>query len=197
MSDLTRREMVGLLGLATVAGLSGCSTDDVNKAARKADTAATPFTPQFFTAEEFAMVGLLADMIIPRDARSGSATDAGVPAFMDFMMADVPTSQKQMREGLTWLDAESTRRHGKPFRSLTDLERSAIADDLAWPKQAREGLADGVTFFTYFRNLTASGFWSSKMGIEDLDYRGNVFNAGWNGCPEPQLKKLGVQYSET
>lgn len=195
MSDLSRREMVGLLGLATVAGLSGCTTSDVDKAARQAEAAAKPYTPTFFTAEEYATVGILADMIIPRDERSGSATDANVPAFMDFMMTDKPGSQEQMRSGLVWLDAEATRRHGLPFRQISEGERIALADDIAWPKQAKAELEEGAKFFSYFRNLTASGFWSSKMGVEDLDYRGNVFNAGWNGCPEPQLRKLGVSYN--
>lgn len=194
MTDLSRREAIGIFGLAAVAGLTGCTSRDVEDAARKADEAARPYTPTFFTAAEWATVGLLADIVIPADDRSGSATDAGVPAFMDFMMTDVPTSQDRMREGLAWIDAESRRRHQLAFAELAGDQRLALVDAIAWPAQADESVKEGAEFFTYFRNLCASGFWSSRMGTEDLDYRGNVFNPGWNGCPEPQLRKLGVNY---
>ena len=152
----------------------------------------TPYKPKFFTAHEWATIAMLADMIIPKDDRSGSATDAGVPQFMDFMMADQPGRQTAMRGGLAWLDRECVNRYEKMFVACTEAERTKLLDDVAWPGKAPAGMSHGVAFFNTFRDLTASGFWTSRMGIKDLQYLGNVFVAEWKGCPDEVLKKLGV-----
>jgi gluconate 2-dehydrogenase gamma chain len=135
-------------------------------------------------------------MIIPRDERSGAASDAGVPEFMDFIMIDKPDNQKWMRGGLAWIDAQSTTRFGKPFADATASQREQILNDIAWPARAPATLSDGVTFFNRFRDLTSSGFWSSRMGVKDLRYIGNTFNPNWNGCPPEALAKLGVTYDK-
>ena len=162
--------------------------------AARAATTAKPFVPKFFTAAEFRLVRALADIVIPKDERSGSATDAGVPEFMDFMMIDQPARQVAMRGGLAWLDVECQRRYDKIFLNCTDAERAAVLDDIAWPAKAKPEFAHGVAFFTNFRDLTASGFWTTRMGIDDLQYIGNRSVARWNGCPPEALKKLGVSY---
>ena len=162
--------------------------------AARAVTTAKPFAPAFFTATEYRLVRVLADIVIPKDERSGSATDAGVPEFMDFMMIDQPARQVAMRGGLAWLDVECQRRFDRIFLDCTDAERSAVLDDIAWPAKAKPDVAHGVAFFTNFRDLTASGFWTTRMGIDDLQYIGNRSVARWNGCPPEALKKLGVNY---
>jgi gluconate 2-dehydrogenase gamma chain len=162
------------------------------QARREAASGATGYAPQFFDAHEWKTVHVLVDLIIPRDERSGSATDAGVPEFMDFMMIDQPTRQLAMRGGLRWLDGESQRRFDTRFVECEPGEREALLDDIAYPARARPGLSHGVAFFTSFRDLTASGYWSSKMGIEDLQYMGNQPTT-WDGCPAEALQKLGVR----
>jgi gluconate 2-dehydrogenase subunit 3-like protein len=160
--------------------------------ARQAGAAAAPFKPKFFTAHEYATVGVLVDLIIPRDERSGSATDAGVPAFMDFMMIDQPRRQIAMRGGLAMIDRLSADRCGKRFVSGNDRERKALLDEIAYTSNPDRGLSQAMAFFSSFRDLTASGFWSTKMGVADLQYQGNVFVSEWNGCPDAALKKLGL-----
>jgi hypothetical protein len=145
---------------------------------------------------EWETVRVLVDMVIPRDERSGSATDAGVPEFMDFMMTDRPDGQIPMRGGLAWLDGECWERSGKTFLASTDAERSAVLDDIAWPKRAKPQFSQGVAFFNMFRDMTASGFWSSKLGVADLGYQGNTFVREWTGCPDAALKKLDVRYED-
>jgi len=135
-------------------------------------------------------------MIIPRDERSGSASDAGVPEFMDFTMTDRPRSQEWMRSGLAWIDAQSKSRFAKAFADASQSQREAILNDIAWPGKAPASMADGVSFFNRFRDLTATGFWSSEIGVKDLRYMGNVFATNWNGCPPEALKKLGVSYAK-
>jgi hypothetical protein len=169
---------------------------DVAHAVRslREETQAAQFRPKFFTAHEFATVSVLADLVIPRDGRSGSATDAGVPQFMDFIMMD-GTEQRRiaMRGGLAWLDREARHRFSvRDFRRLTDAQRKQILDDIAWPRRAKPEHTHGVAFFNSFRDLTASGFWSSRIGVRDLGYQGNSMIAEWKGCPQHVLDKLGV-----
>jgi gluconate 2-dehydrogenase gamma chain len=170
--------------------------------ARKA-TAATrsAFKAKFFTPHEWATVRVLVDLIIPKDERSGSATDAAVPEFMDFVMlmpsvtgeADRARRQTAMRGGLRWLDGECRRRFDKAFVSCTAAERTELLDAIAWPERANPAISQGVAFFSSFRDLTASGFWSSKMGVEDLKYMGNVAYPNWDGCPPETLSHLGLK----
>lgn len=154
---------------------------------------------KFFTPEEYETVCVLVDLVIPGDERSGSATDAGVPEFMDFMMADqdtAPEARAAMRRGLAWMDGECRRRFGRKFVECAGKERTALLDDVAWPERAPADMSQGVAFFNGFRDLTASGFWSSEMGVKDLQYQGNAFVPEWKGCPDAALRKVGVQYDD-
>ena len=200
---LTRRDMLGLLGAAPLAASLGLAPADVERAAREAAAAkvardAAPGqeapAPSFFTEAEMRTVRVLADLIIPKDARSGSASDAAVPEFIDFTVTDRPYMQIPVRGGLRWLDAQSHDRHGAPVADLTEAQQKGILDDIAWPERARPEMGHGVAFFNRFRDLVASGFWSSKMGVQDLQYRGNQAVPAWNGCPPEALAKLGVSY---
>jgi gluconate 2-dehydrogenase gamma chain len=217
--SINRRALLKLLSSAPLA--AGFAWTDVEareayalaQAARGA--AQRAFKPKFFTAHEYATVRLLVDLIIPKDERSGSATDAGVPEFMDFMMVDQPARQTAMRGGLAWIDRECLRRYDKPFTACAAGERTAVLDDIAWPtprpepavaassslaeakgeggpQRARPEHSHGTAFFTSFRDLTASGFWTTRMGIDDLQYLGNVGVAEWKGCPEEVVKRLGL-----
>lgn len=200
--DISRRDAVQLLAALPVAAFLSWPTAEQEKArtfvdnALRASAEGTPFAPKFFTPAEFRTARVLADMVIPRDERSGNASDAGVPEFMDFTMSDRPGSQKWMRSGLAWIDAQSTTRFSKPFADATESQRAAILNDIAWPARATPAMADGVSFFNRFRDLTSSGFWSSRVGVKDLKYEGNLFVPDWNGCPPAALNKLGVTYAK-
>jgi hypothetical protein len=164
----------------------------------KLEATGAPAAPAFFTAHEWAAVRLLVDYIIPRDERSGSATDAKVPEFMDFLLADkdaTVTQKTSIQGGLAWLDNECQHRFSKIFVTATDTQRRQVLDDIAWPKKARPEMHHGVLFFSHFRDLTASGFYSTQMGWQDVQYKGNVALPAWNGCPPEALAKLGVSYS--
>jgi hypothetical protein len=197
MSDLTRRQALELLGAAAAsAGAFACAPADVDRATREAAKAkaAGGFTPRFFTPDELATATLLADLVLPRDERSGSASEAGVPEFLDYVLAEEMTDPVRIRGGLGWLDRECQDRFGRRFLDCADAERTALLDDIAWPENARPEHSQGVAFFTAFRDLVAGGYWSSKIGVEDLGYQGNVVVTEWKGCPDEQLRKLGVSY---
>jgi hypothetical protein len=201
MSQLDRRSMLKVLGAApAAAGLvwTEAEAQEAAKAAQKARQTVTKaaFKPKFFTAHEYSTVRVLVDLIIPKDERSGSATDAGVPEFMDFMMIDQPARQTAMRGGLAWIDRECVQRYDKPFVQCSNEQRTGLLDDIAWPQKAGKELSHGVAFFTSFRDLTASGFWTTKMGMDDLQYMGNTFVPEWKGCPDEAVKKLGLSPTE-
>ena len=201
MSDVTRRDALkafAVVGMANMLDVSAPSVERTLRGMEELDQQqGTPYAPKFFNRHEWRTVRMLADYVIPRDARSGSATDAKVPEFMDFLMSDKDASESSrtaMHGGLAWIDGEARHRYGKSFIDATDAQRRAILDDIAWPAKAKPQLSHGVTFFNRFRDLTASGFFSSAMGWKDVQYIGNTFNPNWNGCPQPALDKLGVSY---
>lgn len=206
MSEISRREVIKVLGLVPLAGaLASCTSPEIDRAARAAAEAGEGgIAPgpglNFFTAHEDETVRVLVDYIIPRDERSGSATDAKVPEFMDFILADEKTfsleGRTAIRGGLAWLDAECERRHGVTFVQASDPQRREVLDDIAWPARARPEMSPGVAFFNRFRDLTATGFYSSEMGYRDLQYLGNTVVHTWNGCPEEALRRLGVSYTD-
>ena len=151
----------------------------------------------FFTSGELDAIRILADMIIPRDEVSGSATDAGTVEYVDFILSVSNDETQQLwRDGLTWLDNECRRRFTNGYATCTDEQRGQVIDDIAWPRRAREELAEQVEWFNAVRNLVGSGFFSSEIGVRDLGYIGNVFNPNWQGAPRQALDELGVNYEE-
>ncbi|WP_291908390.1 gluconate 2-dehydrogenase subunit 3 family protein [Chitinophaga sp. CB10] len=149
----------------------------------------------YFTDAEMKTIAILADIIIPADEHSGSATDAGVPKFIGFIVKDKPELQLPMRGGLRWLDVQSAKRVNKSFSESTPEERLAIVDDIAYPEKAKPEMSQGVAFFNLMRNLTATGFFTSKIGIKDLGYVGNTPNE-WDGVPDDVLQQYGLSYDE-
>ena len=246
--DAGRRDLLKLVAALPLAAGFSMSEAQAQTARERLNRTAGTYTPKFFTPHEWAMVRVLVDMIIPRDERSGSATDARVPEFMDFILEDPLASPRQresnpvqMRGGLAWIDRECARRFGgRRFVEASEKERAAVLDSIAYPKEpdqtgetaaSRDAvtnpdktpvvgpsatavpggtpapsealdadsaplpldrLSHGVAFFSAFRDLTASGFWSSEMGVKDLEYKGNTFVAEWKGCPPDVLAKLGL-----
>jgi gluconate 2-dehydrogenase gamma chain len=185
-------------GLALSPARLHAAQEHVHKVAGRA-ASGQPAATRFFTAHEWTTVRVLADLVIPADDRSGSATDALVPEFIDFVLDDPlaearekESLQTRVRGGLAWLERECRSRFGKDFVSSAPGERAAILDDIAWPEKARAEMGPGAAFFTLFRDLVASGFWSSRVGVEDLRYTGNTFVAEWKGCPPEVLAKIGL-----
>ena len=212
MSEMNRREALKALGAAMsvpMVGAFGFGEEQMERARELAHSArgteiesGVAYAPKFFTALEWAALRVLVDDIIPRDERSGSATDAAVPEYIDFLMADqTPAPREQgpsstqvaVRGGLAWLDGECARRFGgKRYAACSRAERTKVLDDIAWPAKAKPELSHGAAFFTRMRDMTASGFFSSKIGVQDLKYMGNIPIAKGDGCPKEAVGRLGV-----
>ena len=143
------------------------------------------YSPQFLTTEEFATIERLADLIIPSDGSPG-AREAGVAEFIDFMVRSDPGVQYRFRYGLTWLDAHCDREYAKPFRELASGEQSEILGRLAYKSRFRAGEEEGREFFKLVRQYTLMGFYTTRIGLEQLDFPGlQTMYDKLPGCPHP------------
>lgn len=206
---MNRRDSLKALTIGTLSAdvlLKACKTKDQNVQASK-DTG-EPDRPQeeldrndklnaekFFTPHEMATITLLGDIIIPKDDKSGSASDAKVPEFIEFIVKDIPDHQIPMRGGLRWLDLQMLNRYNNPFTDCTADQQLQMVTEIAYPAKAKPEMQQGVAFFNRMRSLTATGFFTSKMGLDDIGYVGNRPNQ-WNGVPDDVLKQYGLAYTE-
>lgn len=149
----------------------------------------------FLREHELASIATLCDIILPATSTAGSANDAGVPEFIDFIVKDLPYQKIPLRGGLMWLDGESTKRFNKQFVDCSQSEQLSIIDDIAYPDPdgKRPQMSQGIKFFKLIRNLTLTGYYTTKMGFADLGYVGNRPNL-WDGVPADVLAEHDVDY---
>ncbi len=208
---MDRRENLKVLLTGTVATgyllTTGCSPEDAKKAEEIIGSFSYGRTPEetlvndklmadtFFTEREKSMVSIIADIIIPKDEISGSATESGVPDFIEFMMKDYPKFQLPMRGGMMWLENLSFATFEKSFLDISAEERITLIDKIAYPDTAEPDMKFGVNYFNLMRNLTCTGFFTSQIGIKDIGYAGNRPNQ-WDGVPDEVLKKFNLSYDQ-
>jgi gluconate 2-dehydrogenase gamma chain len=168
------------------------------------------YQPKFFSQHQYKTICVLSDWIIPADERSGSATQAGVPEFMDDWLdaqrnggqspwhrrSAGPSMGTEVLGSLTWIDMECNRLYNRDFVDCSSSQQKEILDRIAYPKKAAPDDANAAAAFSHVRDLVVAGFFSSKMGIEDLPYLGNTYVEEWKGCPQPDLERLGVSYDQ-
>ena len=204
---MNRRESLKTLGIGTLSAsalLASCKTDTENKKAAK-ETVADKTGRQefeiirdkslqaekFFDPVEMATIIVLADLVIPKDEHSGSASDAGVPDFIEFIVKDEPEHQLPMRGGLHWLNLQCMNRYNNGFKDCNLQQQTELLNEIAYPAKATPIMKPGVAFFNKMRDLTAIGFFTSKTGIQDLGYKGNS-PGKWEGVPKDVLEKYGL-----
>lgn len=210
---MDRRKSLKLIvtgAIATPVAIAGCKTDD--KKTSGTNTAEPVFTldrnpdellyekkllaeEKFFTAHEMETITILGDIIIPKDEISGSASDAKVPEFIEFIVHDMPSHQVPLKGGLRWLDLQCLKQYEKSFKECSAAQRIEMVDQIAYPKKAKPEMSQGVKFFSLMRDLTATGFYTSEIGVKDIGYAGNQPNQ-WNGVPEDVLAKYKLTYTE-
>jgi gluconate 2-dehydrogenase gamma chain len=209
---MDRRKSLKALALGTVSTallLDACKLSDKKEAEKTTAPANTGInrmkeeaihekeitSTTFFTPHEMATITILADIIIPKDDVSGSASDAKVPDFIEFIVKDMPKHQVPMRGGLRWLDMQCLTRYKNSFAECNRQQQIEIVDAIAYPKKAKPEMKQGVAFFNLMRNLTASGFYTTEIGVKDVGYMGNAPNQ-WNGVPADVLKQYNLAYTE-
>ncbi|RYE58674.1 MAG: gluconate 2-dehydrogenase subunit 3 family protein [Sphingobacteriales bacterium] len=211
---MDRRKSLKALALGSISAgvlLEACKTDDKKPADKAAATGpAQPkidrmpeeteaynaiVSKQFFNAHEMATITIMGDIIIPKDDVSGSASDAKVPEFIEFIVKDMPQHQLPMRGGLRWLDMQCLKKYEKAFKDCSEQQRIEMVDQIAYPKKAKPEMAAGVSFFNLMRDLVSTGFYTSEIGVKDIGYVGNRPNQ-WNGVPDDVLKQYNLAYTE-
>jgi len=180
---------------ATIASTEPAAAVDLSRTKEEIEVVKKLNAETFFTKEEMATIIVLGDIIVPKDAVSGSSTDAKVPDFIEFIVKDMPEHQTPMRGGLRWLQIESLKRFDKSFNDISDRQRIEIVDDIAYPNKVKPGMQQGVSFFNLMRDLTCTGFYTSEIGVTDMGYAGNKPNQ-WNGVPDDVLKQYNLAYTE-
>lgn len=194
---VSRRNLFHILGAAPVAAVmtGGMAVAEgqmqmggMNHDSTEAQAAAGTYKRKVFDDEQWQMVRVLCDLIIPADERSGSATSAGVPEFIDDWIDfrhQQDGNEDLMAEvfgGLIWVNRQAVTQFEKNFVELTADQQKQILDRIAWPAKAAPEDKQGVLFFNRFRDLTVGGFYSSKVGVADLPYLGNTVVTEWKGC---------------
>jgi gluconate 2-dehydrogenase gamma chain len=151
----------------------------------KADTPTGTYVPKFFDAHQYKTLQSLCETILPADADAGGAIEAGAPEFIDLLTSENEEYQAQLKGGLLWLDSTCASRYGKTYLDCTPQQQKEILDLIAHRKNATqdESLTKAIEFFSFLRNFTADGFFTSKIGIRYLGYKGNTYLTEFPGCP--------------
>lgn len=190
--SVSRRDILKTLAMGAVGGsvlqvIPAKAAEFAHQAVRK-EKAATPsgrYTPKYFSAHQYETLNWLCDAIIPKDDRSGGATEAGAPEFIDLLTSENEKYQLRLGGGLVWLDSFCADRYAKAFMECTPEQRHDVLGLIAYRKNAKAdlSLSPGVAFFAFLRKMTCDGYYTSKIGIADLQYMGNTSVSEFPGCP--------------
>ena len=211
---MDRRDTIKSLLLGSLAGgvlLTGCRPEgqsgETQATTENSDSDGYGRTPEererdaelrsetFFTETEAATLAVLCDIILPADENFGSATDAAVPEFIEFIAKDIPEHQLPLRGGMMWLNHRANRKFGAEFIACTPAPQKQLLDEIAHLNEEAPELQPGVVFFALLRSLVLTGYYTTKMGIESLGYKGNISNI-WDGVPADVLAEHGLAYDE-
>ena len=192
--SVTRRDILKTLAMGAMGGsvlqvIPAKAAEFAHQAVRKekAAAAAGKYTPKYFSAQQYETLNWLCDTIIPKDDHSGGAVEAGAPEFIDLIPSENEKFQLRLGGGLVWLDSFCADRYGKSFMECAPEQRNEVLDLIAYRKNAKKdaSLRQGVVFFSFLREMTCDGFYTSKIGIADLQYIGNTSLREFPGCPAP------------
>jgi gluconate 2-dehydrogenase gamma chain len=185
--DVLRTLAVGVAGGGVLQVIPLEAAEMAHQVVRKekAAAAAGKYTPKYFDAKQYGTLRSLCDAIIPRDEKSAGALEAGAPEFIDLLTSENQKYQLALGGGLMWLDTRCVDQYGKVFMECAPEQKKEILDLIAFRKNAKKdpGLTQGIAFFALLRKMTCDGYYTSKIGIDDLQYIGNVTRSEWPGCP--------------
>lgn len=189
---ISRRSVLRSLGMGAVAGsvlrvipLEAAEYAHRMIAFEKSDTLAGTYAPKFFDAHSYQTLQRLCETIIPADTDSDGAIEAGAPEFIDLLTSENDEYQSNLGDGLKWLDSACTTRYGKAYLECAPQQQTELLNLIAYKENAvpDPSLKPGVEFFSLLRKMTADGFFTSKIGIKYLGYKGNTYLSEFPGCP--------------
>jgi gluconate 2-dehydrogenase gamma chain len=191
-NSVTRRDVLRTLALGAVSGsvlqvIPAKAAEYAHQVVHneKSSSPAGKYVPKYFSPHQYEMLISLCDTIIPKDEKSGGAVEAGAPEFIDLLTSENEEYQLALGGGLQWLDSSCSDRYSNVFLDCTPEQRKELLELIAFRKNVKQDLAlsQGVAFFAFLRRLTCDGFYTSKIGIADLQYIGNTALREFPGCP--------------
>src|SRR6478672_9983426 len=184
MSEITRRDVLRRLGVTLMATgvLDRVSAREVHDLASMQASSGGPYTPKALSDHDYKTLVRLTDLIIPVENGKPGAVAAGAAAWIDMLAGENAQLKDIYRKGLIWIDAEMKGRGSVDFISATPEQQTALLDVIAYRRNSTPELAPGIEFFTWARRMTVDAFYTSEIGIADIDYRGNRPQATY---PEP------------
>jgi gluconate 2-dehydrogenase gamma chain len=190
--SVSRRDVLKSLSVGAAAGsvlrvipLQAAEYVHLLIASEKAVSKTAQYAPKFFSQAQYKTLRQLCETILPADADCGGALEAGAPEFIDLLTSENRQYQLTLGGGLMWLDSACIDGYGNAYLDCTAQQQTDILDRIAYRKNMEQdpGLSQGIEFFAFLRNLTADGFFTSKIGIQYLGYIGNSFLTEFPGCP--------------
>ena len=189
--SISRRDVLRTLAVGAAAGSvlqvipAEAATYIHQMVDKEKSSSAGKYTPKYFSPVQYAALLVLCDMILPKDEKSGGALEAGAPEFIDLLTSENEKYQDKLGGGLAWLDNFSIDHYGKTFVDSSPEQKKEVLDLIAFRKNSKQdpSLGPGVSFFSFLRNLTCDGYYTSKIGIADLGYIGNTSLHEFPGCP--------------
>ena len=197
MSEISRRDALRRLGLALMAtgAVDRLGGEEVHALAAQGRGAGAPYTPKSFTPVEFRTLERLTDLIIPVENGAPGALAAGCAAWIDLISSENDQLKKIYRGGFAWVDAAMKTRGAASFADATAAQQTALLDQIAYRRNQSPELAPGIEFFAWVRRMTVDAFFTSEIGIKDIDYRGNSPMASYpapTAAIEYALKRTGL-----
>jgi gluconate 2-dehydrogenase gamma chain len=188
--SVTRRAVLKSLTMGAVAGsvMRVIPLEAAEHAHHMIETekeSAGAYTPKFFEQSSYKTLQVLCETIIPADADAGGAIEAGAPEFIDLLTSENEEYKATLGDGLKWLETRCKERYGKAYLECSQEQQKEILDVIAFRRNAEkdQALMSGVEFFSLLRNMTADGFFTGKIGIKYLGYKGNTYMTHFAGCP--------------
>ena len=185
--DILRTLAIGAAGGSVLEVIPAKAAEFAHQAVQKEKSVSpvAKYTPKFFSAHQYELLTSLCETIIPKDEKSGGAVEAGTPEFIDLLTSENEQYQLTLGGGMQWLDSFCVDRYSTAYLDSTPPQRKEVLDLIAFRKNAKQDptLSQGVAFFSFLRRLTCDGFYSSKIGIADLEYIGNTSLSEFPGCP--------------
>ena len=175
MSDLSRRDVLRRFALALAASgaLDRASAQEVHHLAALGQRSGGAYRPRAFTDHEFRTLERLTDLIIPVENGAPGAVAAGCAAWIDTISSGNEELTSIYKDGFKWLDAAMKSRGAADFVSAEPAGQTALLDVIAYRRNQTPELAPGIQFFSWVRRMTVDAFYTSEIGIKDIDYRGN------------------------
>jgi len=189
-NSVTRRDILKTLTAGVVAGsvlrvIPAQAAEYAHKMIQAEHAASGTYKPKYFSASQYKTLQALCQTIIPADDHGGGAIEAGAPEFIDLITSENNDLQLTLGGGIMWLDSACADRYGKAYLESTPVQQKEILDLIAFRRNAvaDASLSQGVSFFAFLRKFACDGYFTSEIGIKDLQYKGNAFTKDFRGCP--------------